>query len=44
MIDIYYTLHADNGDILDEEILQSEHVPHVGELVTFEWRETHESR
>lgn len=36
MIDISYTLHADNGDILDEETLQSEHVPPVGELVTFD--------
>lgn len=35
MIDISYTLHCDDGEILYEE-KQSEHVPRVGELVVFD--------
>jgi hypothetical protein len=32
VIDINYTLRTDGGDVLDEEISQTEHVSRVGEL------------
>lgn len=34
MIDIFYTLHTDDGQSLQEEVRQSPHVPRIGELVT----------
>lgn len=36
MIELSFTLHAGDGEILDETV-QSDQVPRVGDLVSFDW-------
>ncbi len=36
MIEINYSLHAADGGITYQERPRSEHVPHIGELITFD--------
>lgn len=36
MIEIHYSLYTADGELLYEERPRSEHVPRIGELITFE--------